>query len=762
LNISALVMKPGNSNTLYAGTGEAFLNGDALPGRGILKTTDGGLSWTRLHVANGLNTSFITEIAISPANPSVIYASGRRTYSANDLPAETTPDVGVNAIFKSTNEGQTWVDITTGKGIDHDPNFTFDNIPSDIAVSPLSPDTIFAGFGLHRSGGIWRSHNGGTTWTRLTTGLPDPTTANNGFQRIELGMSPSNPRLIYASISYLKKTGDTSSLNSGELLGVFKTTNGGNSWTKVGTALSTAPINVNGGRLTALGGQGWYDNVISVHPTNPNIVFLGGVDIYKSTDGGLNWQEITAWASGQGFPVVHADQHVFTFSTATEPPTLFVGNDGGIYRSTDLSASWAPMNRNLGVTQFYFFDAHPTLPLVLLGGTQDNGSPMLFNGGVNGWGDVTGGDGGQAQFDYQTSSTVYASIYNLNMLRYDGFNYSLGQPTSTTAIGVNGNNIINDTDVSRAGFFGPYEISPNNPNVLVLGTYRVLKTTDQGDTWTDITNKPNGLYNNKSIATVAVAPGNDNIIWAATDSARIFKTENNGGLWTDVTTPNLPDRFLTDIEFHPANPAAVYTTFSGYGTPHVFKTTNAGGAWTNITGNLPNIPVNCIQGHPTKPAVLFIGTDIGVFLTEDDGATWQPANTGFPATQVVSLVLNTRTDRIVAATHGRGVFDAVLSTATSVTETAELPRSPALHQNYPNPFNPSTTIFYELPEPATVTLKVFDVLGREVTTILSEVKQTAGAKRETFNAASLASGVYFARLSVNGRIVGDKKMMLVR
>jgi hypothetical protein len=348
------------------------------------------------------------------------------------------------------------------------------------------------------------------------------------------------------------------------------------------------------------------------------------------------------------------------------------------------------------------------------------------------------------------------------MLRYDGFNYSLGQPTSTTAIGVNGNNIINDTDVSRAGFFGPYEISPNNPNVLVLGTYRVLKTTDQGDTWTDITNKPNGLYNNKSIATVAVAPGNDNIIWAATDSARIFKTENNGGLWTDVTTPNLPDRFLTDIEFHPANPAAVYTTFSGYGTPHVFKTTNAGGAWTNITGNLPNIPVNCIQGHPTKPAVLFIGTDIGVFLTEDDGATWQPANTGFPATQVVSLVLNTRTDRIVAATHGRGVFDAVLSTATSVTETAELPRSPALHQNYPNPFNPSTTIFYELPEPATVTLKVFDVLGREVTTILSEVKQTAGAKRETFNAASLASGVYFARLSVNGRIVGDKKMMLVR
>lgn len=765
LNVTALVMKPGDANTLYAGTGEAFFTLDALPGRGVLKTTDGGQTWTRYHVANGLNTSFITELAISPANPSVIYACGRRAYSSINAPTESTPDAGINAIFKSTNDGQTWTDITTGKGIDHDPNRTFDNIPADIVVSPLSPDTIFATFGLYYYGGIWKSVNGGQSWARLTNGLPDPNTPNNGYGRIELAMSPSNPSIIYASFSYVKKSGDTVDLPAGGLLGLWKTVNGGNSWTKVTTATSTAQRNITENLKTALGRQGDYDNALRVHPTDPNTVFLGGLDIYKSTNGGSSWTQVSMWVPNTpGFPYAHADQHVFTFHTGTNPPTLFVGNDGGTYKTTNLGSSWSSLNNHLGVTQFYFFDVHPTNANIMLGGSQDTGSPMLINGGINDWGDITSGDGGPAHFDYNAPSTVYASIYELNMYRLFNFNYTNGSYNYKEIGYTDGANGITQADKDSAAFFGPFEMSPNNSSVLVLGTYRVLKTTNKGDLWAPMSSS---LSPDASINTVAVAPGNDNIVWAATDDARIFKTENNGGMWTEVTRANLPDRFVSDIEFHPASPAMVYLTYSGYTTAqygksvHVFKSTNAGNDWIDITNNLPDVPVNTIEGHPTDPNILFIGTDIGVFLSDDGGATWQPANNGFPATQVVAIKLNAATDRIVAATHGRGVFEAPLSTV-GVPVTDNLPRSPVLYQNYPNPFNPSTTIAYELPQAATVSLKIFDVLGREAATILQEVKQPAGLHKVEFDATALSSGVYFAHLTVDSRFIESKKMMLVR
>jgi photosystem II stability/assembly factor-like uncharacterized protein len=760
LNVSALVMKPGNPNTLYAGTGEGFLNADALPGRGVFKTTDGGQTWTRLHVANGLNTSFITELAISPANPSVVYASGRRTYPNNNISAETTPDAGVNAVFKSTNEGQSWTDITTGK-VDHDPSASFDNIPTDIAVSPLSPDTLFGAFGFRRSNGIWRTVNGGQTWTRLTSGLPSP--ASSHFNRIELAMSPSNPRVLYASYS------DSA---SNESLGIWKTTNGGNSWTQVATPQSTAQRNINDGRLTVLGEQGFYNNALAVHPTDPNTVFVGGIDIYRSTNGGSSWTQVSMWIPDTpGFSYAHADNHVFAFFAGTNPPTLYAGNDGGVYRSFNNGTNWGELNNSLGVTQFYFMAAHPDDPDVLLGGSQDNGSPMTISSGIDNWSDITTGDGGPAAFDFNNPSTFYASIYDLNVYRFDGANFATGQIPNPTPIGVNGSNIIDQTDVDGAAFFGPLEMSPNSPSVLALGSHRVLKTTNKGNDWTPISG---ALSSGLPIISLAIAPGNDNIVWAATRPSgspssgsfipsKIFKTENNGGSWEEVTRSNLPVRFISDIEFQPGSSSIVYLTYSGYGTPHVFKSTNAGASWTDITNNLPDAPVNCIEVHPNNINLLIAGTDIGVFLSVDAGATWQPANNGFPITQVVALNINVSTGRLVAATHGRGMFDAPLSTV-SVDETpnAGLPASPVLYSNYPNPFNPSTTIAYELFKSGTVTLKVYDILGRETKTLLQEVKQAAGRREVTFDATGLASGAYFARLTVDDRVVGNQKMTLVR
>lgn len=253
LNISALAMKPGDPNTLYAGTGEGLFYYDNLPGRGILKTTDGGNTWRRMHVAQGLNSSFILALAVSPANPNVVYAAGRKTYPHVPWPAETVPEPGINAIFKSIDSGETWQDITTGKGIEHDPQDTRDNMPAEVIVDPRDANVVYAAFGLYTWGGIWKSTNGGQTWSRLTNGLPDPSLPNMGYDRIKLAMAPSNPNVLYGSFTYGMKAGDTVNLKEHAMLGIWKTTNAGQSWTQVATPLTVNQLNRNNGNTTALG-----------------------------------------------------------------------------------------------------------------------------------------------------------------------------------------------------------------------------------------------------------------------------------------------------------------------------------------------------------------------------------------------------------------------------------------------------------------------------------------------------------------------------
>jgi photosystem II stability/assembly factor-like uncharacterized protein len=570
------------------------------------------------------------------------------------------PDPGVSAIFKSTDSGETWQDITSGK-IEHNPSRIQDNYATEVLVSPTDANLVYATFGLYYWGGIWKSADGGQTWSRLANGLPDPNLPNMGYGRIKLAMAPSNPNLLYASFTYEWKAGDTVDLTNRGMLGLWKTTDGGENWTQVTTPLTINQRNRDDGHTTALGSWGNYANAIIVHPTDPNIVFVGGLDIYKTTDGGNTWSQVCVWIEPGNFenpenlPYVHADHHVFAFDLSTNPPTLYNGSDGGVARSRDLGATWEILNQDLGVTQFYFFAAHPTDPMIMLGGSQDNGTPMLINGGNNDWFDLTTGDGGPAYFDFNAPSTVYSSIYFVNMYR-SLLDYSNRREISFKAIGfTDGSNGITQEDVDGAEFFAPYEMSPNNPDVLVLGTYRVLKTTNRGDSWTPISADVD-----TSIVAVTIGEGSDNVIWAATRAAKVFKTENNGASWIEVTRPSLPNRFLSDIEFDPSNRNTVYLTYSGYGSPHVFKSTDAGGSWADITNNLPDTPANTIQVHPQQSSLLFLGTDIGVFLSEDGGQTWQPATNGFPAVQVVAIVLNTRLNRIYAATHGRGVYSAEL------------------------------------------------------------------------------------------------------
>ncbi|MGH7457260.1 MAG: WD40/YVTN/BNR-like repeat-containing protein, partial [bacterium] len=339
------------------------------------------------------------------------------------------------------------------------------------------------------------------------------------------------------------------------------------------TPLTSNQRNRDDGHTTALGSQGDYDNAIIVHPTDPNIVFVAGLDIYKSTDGGNSWSQVSmwiepGWENPEGIPYVHADHHVLAFDRSTNPPALYNGSDGGVARSRDLGATWEILNNDLGVTQFYFFAAHPTDPNIMFGGTQDNGTPMVINGEINTWFEITGGDGGPGYFDFDDPTILYTSVYFVNMYR-GVVDYITGDFMIEKEIGfTDGSNGITEEDVDGAAFFAPFEMSPNNPNVLVLGTHRALKTTDRGDSWTPISDR----FSTQPVVAVALAEGDDDIIWAATRDGRVFKTEDGGASGTEVTQPNLPNRFVTDIEFDPSNNRTVYLTYSGYGSPHVFKT----------------------------------------------------------------------------------------------------------------------------------------------------------------------------------------------
>lgn len=672
LNISTLAMKPGDPNTLYAGTGEGFLYGDNFPGRGILKTNDGGTTWKRVHVAQGLNSPFIMALAVSPANPNVVYAAGRQAVPRPFYPpAETVPDSGVSAIFKSLDSGETWSDITTGKGIDHNPAKIFDNFPTDLVVSPTDANVIYATFGLYIPGGIWKSMNGGQTWSRLTNGLPDASLPNMGYGRIKLALAPSNPNIVYASFTYSSKPGDTVGLKEDALLGIWKTTNTGQSWTQITTPLTSNQRNRNDGNTTALGNQGGYATALIVHPTDPNIVFVAGLDIYKTTNGGNTWSQVSMWIppgdpeNPEGLPYVHADHHVFAFDGSINPPALYNGSDGGVARSRDLGKTWEILNHDFGVTQFYTFAVHPTNPNIMLGGTQDNGIPLLRNAQANDWTNVNAlSDGWQVYFDYADPTRIYVSQQNVGMGRAV-FDYTTGRIIEGKPIGGNhGSNGITQRDIDQAAYYAPYELSPNNPNVLVLGTNRLLKTVNRGDSWTPVSAE----FDSAFIA-VAIAEGDDNVIWAA-NLGQIYKTENNGATYTNVTTSNLPKRYLTDIEFDPSNRNTVYLTYSGYGTPHVFKTTNGGTSWTDLTNNLPDVPANTIQVHPQRPNLLVLGTDIGVFLSENGGQTWQPATNNFPTVQVTAIDFNLKANRVYAATHGRGAYNAELPSSVAVLQVS--------------------------------------------------------------------------------------------
>jgi len=816
LGVSSIAIVPNDSNIIYIGTGEVYNYQNehggltiretrGSYGMGILKSTDYGLTWTKSLDWSYYNQRGIEKIRIDPNNYNIIWAA-------------TT-----EGTYFSTDAGQNWYETHNVKMV------------TDVVINPVNSNIVYIACGnLNSTGnGIYRTTDGGNSWVKLTNGLP----ASYGGKAL-LEIYQSDPQIVFASI------GNGSSTGAGTWL--CKSTNGGDNWSIINTYdYSTY--------------QGWYSHWVGVNPTNQNQVLTGGIDIFKSTNGGTNLNQKTHWdhwyfgvtppGGPEGPPdYVHADQHSITYNP-NNPNIIYFGTDGGVFRTTDGGENFTGCNGGYQSTQFYSqFASSYTSAGIGIGGLQDNATAIYL--GTDAWKRVIGGDGCASGINSTNENIMYGTYTNLTLYR-------------STNLGDNFNNIT-PPNSSGAGFYAPFVVCYSNPSVLYAGSNRVHKSTNQGSSWS-IVNVGQTLDGNPLLVMTASNFSTDTIYVTTTpvsSRGNVFVTFNGGTTWSNITGI-LPDRYLTDIAIAPHNASTVYVTVAGYGSSHLFKSTNAGQTWIDIGSSLPDAPGFSVIVDPLDADNVFYGNDITVYASTDAGSTWFEYSNGLPeAVFVYDLNIITTNHRLRVATHGNGVYEADIdlnvpvelvsftgkcennkiilnwTTATELNNYGfEIERSLdnkifdtrgfvegagtsteahdysftdealngkvhyrlkqidfdgkfsysntieinsiivsdfALYQNYPNPFNPTTKIKYKIPDvistlPAgrqveernlLVSLKVYDAIGEEVSTLVNEVKP-AGEYEVEFDGTNLSSGIYFYQLKA-GSFIETKKMILLR
>jgi photosystem II stability/assembly factor-like uncharacterized protein len=727
LVIGALAIDPTNANIIYAGTGEGYFNLDALQGVGVLKSTDAGANWSVLNNFSTPNAqfgyNFITKLLIRPDNTSILYAGM------------------LGGIWKTTNAGTSWTKLNVGSSSVR---------CIDMVMNPTTPDIMYATFGNFSRDGIYKTTNGGTNWSKLSTGLPTA-----GYNRINIAISKSSPLTLYAVFDD-SATHDT--------YNIYKTIDGGTNW-----SLAAKPVNP----LTSgshLGGQGWYNNCVVVHPTDPNTVLIGGTNLFKSTNGGASWTMKTNWYTPSAYQFVHADQHVIAYDPSNSS-TVYFGNDGGMFKSLDGGETYVAINSSLVTTQFYSGAVQPTGE-VYYGGTQDNGT--LKSVAIPVWTISLGGDGGSTAVDQTTPANVYTDYVYLSIQKSTNSGGSWARAMSGISSIASPQQFDGTTD--RCLFIAPFTMDPSNSQTLVAGTFKAYRTINGAATWTaissDLTGDGDGSgqvgSNLSAISAIAIAKTSSATIYVGTSggtaTSMVQVTTNTGTLWTNTTKAPLPNRYVKSIAIDPTNASRAFVAFSGYNastptTPgHLFLTTNQGTTWANASGNLPDIPVNAVLIDPANVNDIMVGTDIGVFQSVNAGTTWLQQNNGLANVSVADL--DYRPDGAVfAATHGRGMYK--LATLTGVEQISNnIPTASSLKQNYPNPFNPKTDVVFEIKEQGHASLKIYDMIGREVATLVDEVR-SPGVYKTSWDAGAMPSGVYVYRLT-SGKYTEARKMMLVK
>lgn len=591
------------SQTIYIATGDRDA-GDNYS-IGVLKSTDGGQSWNQTGLTFPVSSGYrITRLLVHPTQQNIFYAATN------------------GGIFKSTNSGDTWTIVLSG-------------LFFDMEFKHGSEDNILFAVTANRTGSsvIYRTTDAGQNWSVVHT---FPTKA----YRIEMDVSRSNSEYVYA----------LSSDTGGGLEGIYRSSNGGVSFEKVYDPSSTGKNLLNWYiNSSEAGGQGWFDLTLSVSPTSEFILYLGGVNTWKSNTGGLTWNCANFWTSYTGYntvgaPVVHADKHYMTYQNDN---TFFEANDGGIYKTTDGGSTWNDLTNGLVISQMYKLGVSQTVKDEVITGLQDNGSKLTGSGN---WSDVKGGDGMECIIDYTDVKVQYATYVN-------------GQIDRTL------NRWTNRVDISakipggpNGAWVTPYMLDPNDNQIIYVGYEDVWKSINRGDSWIKISNL--GLSN--KIRSMAIAPSSSKTFYI-TDLNNFYRTTNGGTSWTDLTA-KVPTtgNAITYISVDDKDPQRVWITLGGYGGSKALESTDGGETWSDISAGLPTVPANTIiQNKLSKTQHLYAGTDIGVFFREGNGE-WTLFSNNLPSVIVTELEIHYDKQQaansvLYASTYGRGLWKSNLS-----------------------------------------------------------------------------------------------------
>jgi photosystem II stability/assembly factor-like uncharacterized protein len=629
LAIGALALDPHSPQVIYAGTGEGNFSGDSYYGAGILKSVNGGGTWTNLG-------NDAPDWMFSGNRFCRIIVDRTSGTPATRLFAATT-----NGLFRSTNGGVKWSPLGAG-------------LPTNTAATDIAHDaSANALYVAFWGAGIYKSTNADAdspTFAQLNSGLPSATaTAPNGVSRIALGISASNSSTVYALMANNDETPydpqqDGAPFNHA-IDKFYVTTNSGASWSPI--PLPLEPVTTVPG-LVGIGGQGDYDIAINVDPTTPDIVYLSGISLWKAVKSGSTW---TITDIGDKY---HPDNHALTFRPGNHL-VLWAGSDGGVYRSPDGGTNWDDsVNKGLCIMQMEFIDQHPSSTAVIFSGTQDNGTeqyrgtPVFYH--------ADDGDGGYTIVNQSNPSNIVGTYYGTS-------------PKLSTQGGKFGTWIPVDKGIGGTGalFYPPVVACKTNASALALGTTVVNIDAAQGTSqWTTQVALP-GLIDDKDFKEFvsSLSYVNGSLVYAATNAGKVYKLALSGTTWTVtvISDAPLPIANITDLTALTTAPATVVVAMNGFGYGHVWRgVVPAAGlaTWTDLSGDLPDIPVNAIVIDPANASRLFAGTDIGVFETANGGTTWRSistSSTGLPNCAVFDLRLHEATRILRAATHGRGLWE---------------------------------------------------------------------------------------------------------
>jgi len=623
-SVGDVTVAPSNPDIVWIGTGESNNLRSSSWGHGLYKSTDGGRTWTHM----GLRASqHIPRILVHPTNPDIVLVAAMGPLWKSG---------GERGVYRTTDGGRTWtrvleVNETTGA--------------TDLVFDPTNPNVIYAAtmqrerkaYSFVAGGpesGIYKSTDGGTTWRRLTSGLP---AGDKG--RIGVDVSQSQPRTVYAFVD----------AQDG---GVFRSDDGGENWT----------------RQSNINSLPWYTGQVRVDTRNPDRVYHIGQALSVSNDGGKTWERI---ANG-----THADHHAMWISPV-DPNDVAIGNDGGFYFSHDRGNTW-DFSSNLPVSTFYTVGLDTRDPYYVYGGLQDNGSwgaPVATRRrtgiGNADWINVGGGDGFYTVVDPTDPLVMYSESQNGALQRVD---VATDERKSIRPTGSNGEPL-------RFNWSAPLVISKYDNHALYFAANYLFRSPDRGDTWTrlggDLTRaldhdtlpimglRAAGGYrrHDGNIATISESPIRRGLIWVGTDDGLIQVTRDDGSTWTRIDRfPGVPPlAYISHVVASAHAEGTAYATIDNHRDndfrPYVLKSTDFGRTWTSISANLPQEgSAQVVREHPRNPNLLFVGTENGLYASTNGGGSWSRITGGLPTVPVHDLMIHPRENDLVVATHGRGFW----------------------------------------------------------------------------------------------------------